>query len=102
MRLTEFEKLTCTGDNASLAQEILRAKRPTQHRLGGSAHPAVQHRGVDGAEIDSIFQVAVLVQAAKAWWLTVDVLVDRIAQNENGSRGGIIANHAVVFFHALP
>src|SRR5258708_36202829 len=80
--VSQFEKLTCTGNNASLAQEILRTKRPTQHSLGGCAHPAVQHRGVDGAEIDGIFQVAVLVQAAQAGWLTVNALVDRIPPNQ--------------------
>src|SRR5258708_24449241 len=80
--VSQFEKLTCTGNNASLAQEILRTKRPTQHSLGGCAHPAVQHRSVDGAEIDGIFQVAVLVQAAQARWLTIDAPLDSVAQNK--------------------
>src|SRR5215469_18377345 len=44
-----------------LRQEILCTKRPAQHILGGCAHPAVQHRSIDRAEIDRIFQVAVPV-----------------------------------------
>src|SRR5713226_4699056 len=61
-----------------LRQEALRAKIRAEHIFRGCAHPAVEHGGVDGAEIDGVFQVAVLVKVAQIGRLAKDALVDGI------------------------
>src|SRR5690348_5394912 len=85
-----------------LWQEVLRAEVRAEDIFGGRAHPAVENGGVDGAEIDSVFQVAVLVETAQAGRLAEDAPVDGTAQYEHRSGGAVIGAQAAIFFDAAP
>src|SRR6266851_3491656 len=67
---------------SGLRQEVLRIKRATKYIFGGRAHPAIQHGRIDRAEVERIFQVAVLVQVAQTGWLTIDAFTDRVTKHE--------------------
>src|SRR5579863_7228336 len=85
-----------------LRQEILRAIIRAEHIFRGSAHPAIQHGGIDGAKINGIFQVAIRVEVAQAGRLAKDALVDGITQHEHGRSCAVIGSLAAIFFDAAP
>src|SRR5579875_1534986 len=85
-----------------LRQEVLRAVGGTEPVFGGGTEPAIQYGGVDGAEIDGIFQIAVAVQAAQTGRLAIDALVNRLAQHEHGRRRAVIGAQTAVLLHTPP
>src|SRR5437868_2955638 len=82
-----------------LEQELYRPELLAQHQLTRAAQPAVQHRGIDLAEIDSVFRVAVL-QVLQVWIGAVQARRHGRTQDKDRAGSAVVGTAAGVLLEA--